>query len=370
MAIDRQRRRSLRWLAALPPLGVLPNACVRENSDRSPRLIGCCALREGGFAAVVLDQAWRELASIPLAARGHGIAVAPQGHLAVVLGRRPSRTATVIDLRQLRAAHTFDTPRQRHLFGHGFFGPNGGLFYTTENDFEAPTSVLGVYDVNAGFRRLGEMITHGIGAHEAVLLGDGAAIAVANGGIETHPDYPRRKLNLANMRPSLAYLRAADGALLEQVQLPAKWHQVSLRHLAQASDGSVWVGGQDEGGGGGGAPLVLRHRRGDAALQVIGDSQQTSALAGYVGSVSAHSSRPIVAVTSPRGNRVNTYEATTGRLLDATSLVDVCGVARSSDGMIVSTGEGEVRSVQAHRGATHRTLRWDNHLSAIEVRGS
>ncbi|MEO0421962.1 MAG: DUF1513 domain-containing protein [Pseudomonadota bacterium] len=352
-------------LGALLSLSAVPSACRRAGPDRSPSLIGCCALRAGGFAAVVLDGTWQPIATIPLPARGHGIAVAPHGQLAVVLGRRPSRTATVIDLQRLQPLLSVETPAQRHLFGHGFFSPDGELFYATENDFEGPDSVLGVYDVSAGFRRLGEMSTAGIGAHEAVLLADGATIAVANGGIETHPDYPRHKLNLAEMRPSLAYLRAADGALLEQVSLPARWHQVSLRHLAQASDGSLWIGGQDEGAGVD-APLVLRHVREDTGLQVIGNSEQTRALAGYVGSVAAHRGRPIVTVTSPRGNHAHTYDAATGRLLDATALTDVCGVAASHDRMIVSTGEGEVRPVQARRaGAAHRALRWDNHLSAV-----
>ena len=40
--------------------------------------------------------------------------------------------------------------------------------------------------------------------HEAILLADGKTLAVANGGIETHIETGREKLNLDFMQPSLA----------------------------------------------------------------------------------------------------------------------------------------------------------------------
>ena len=43
-------------------------------------------------------------------------------------------------------------------------------------------------------------------------MSDGRTIAVANGGIATHPDFDRVKLNLATMEPSLVRLDAAPAS--------------------------------------------------------------------------------------------------------------------------------------------------------------
>ena len=87
----------------------------------------------------------------------------------------------------------------RHFFGHGAFSPDGRLLYATENDFDNARAVVGVYDVGSGFARIGEFGTQGVGAHELLLSPDGELLVVANGGIETHPDYGRAELNLDTM---------------------------------------------------------------------------------------------------------------------------------------------------------------------------
>ena len=47
-----------------------------------------------------------------------------------------------------------------------------------------------------GFRRIGEFDNHGIGTHDISVSDDGRMLVIANGGIETHPDFGRTKLNL------------------------------------------------------------------------------------------------------------------------------------------------------------------------------
>ncbi len=157
---------------------------------------------------------------------------------------------------------SFAPPEDRHFYGHGLFSADGRLLYATENDWEGERGVLGIYDVAAGYVRIGEIDTGGIDPHEAFLMRDGRTIVVANGGIATHPDFDRVKLNLATMEPSLAYLDAATGDLIESVALPATLHQLSLRHMAEAADGSIWFGGQYEGAATDRVDLVGRHRRG------------------------------------------------------------------------------------------------------------
>ncbi|MEM9208593.1 MAG: DUF1513 domain-containing protein, partial [Pseudomonadota bacterium] len=210
----------------------------------------------------------------------------------------------------------------------------------------------------------GEADTGGIGAHEAILLADGETVAVANGGIETHPDFPRAKLNIVEMAPSLAYLRRLDGQILEQHRLPERWHQVSLRHLAQSADGAVWVGGQFEGTGR--APLIARHERGAALQTVDAPGGETSALAGYVGSVAAHENT--VVFTSPRGGQTLGYDRVNGEMRLQHTLADVCGAVRGRLGVALSSGTGELLWLDGERRSFD--LAWDNHLVAVHTAGS
>ena len=80
--------------------------------------------------------------------------------------------------------------------------------------------MIGVYDATDGFRRIGEFPTHGVGPHELLLLDDGRTLAIANGGIETHPDFGRAKLNIATMKPSFVFVDRITGDLIEKHELP------------------------------------------------------------------------------------------------------------------------------------------------------
>src|SRR3546814_9184204 len=85
-------------------------------------------------------------------------------------------------------------------------------------------------------------------------------LAVCNGGIRTHPDFPRAKLNLATMRPSLAYIDRHKGRLIAEARWPDDRHQLSIRHLDVATDGTVAFGMQYKGPKGDAMPLVAMHR--------------------------------------------------------------------------------------------------------------
>lgn len=78
-------------------------------------------------------------------------------------------------------------------------------------------------------------------------MADGSTLVIANGGIRTHPDLPRIKSNLANMRPSLAYVDVASGRLLQLQEPEPQWHQLSIRHIDVSPDDRVAVAMQFEG---------------------------------------------------------------------------------------------------------------------------
>lgn len=326
------------------------------SASGAPAFLSAYRDPQGSFGVAALDDAGNLLFTEGLPARGHDTIVSPDRQTAVTFARRPGRFALVIDLTGQAPAHAFEAVPGRHFYGHGFFSTNGALLYATENDYGGECGVIGIYDVEAGYARLGEIKTYGIGPHEALLLAGGRTIAVANGGILTHPDFPRQKLNLASMAPSLAYLDGSTGDLLEQVTLPAGLHQLSIRHMAEAADGSIWFGGQYEGARSDQVSLIGRHLRGRDIELIHLQEPIMRGLNHYIGSIKTSFDGIRVAVTSPRGGQALILDTTNRTLIETITLPDVCGVAASQSGdFAMSNGTGLVKGAQL-------PLQWDNHL--------
>ena len=187
--------------------------------------------RDGAYGVAVLSDAGKILHAVPLPDRGHDITFDPGSRRSVVFARQPGTFAVVFDHAGRDEPVTIGSAAGRHFFGHGVFSPDGALLYATENDFDNAAGMVGIYDARDSFRRLGEFPTHGVGPHEMLLLGDGRTLAICNGGIETHPDFGRAKLNIPTMKPSLVLVDRISGDLVEKHELPASLHQLSIRHL-------------------------------------------------------------------------------------------------------------------------------------------
>lgn len=365
MVIDRRRFLALAAAAGLAP-GVVQAA--------QQQALYLAARRSAGrYEAVVLDARGRDLQIVPMPARGHSFALDPARGRAVVFGRQPGFFAVAFRLDGAEPPMPLQAAQGRHFFGHGVFLPDGQRMVATENHYEAGYGVLGVYDTSPGgnFRRIGEFETGGIGPHEAVLLNDGRTVCVANGGILTHPDYGKLELNLDTMRPSLAYVDAQDGRLLEQVELPAEYHRLSIRHLAVAADGAVWFGCQHTGPASERPPLVGRHRRGRSPELFAGPSEVLRGFRNYVGSVAVDPAGRVLATSSPVGGQVVYWDTDGGRCLGMTRLADGCGVAPLAEGrFLVNSGLGAL--VRAGPGLPgdavlppSASISWDNHFRKV-----
>ncbi|WP_075222393.1 DUF1513 domain-containing protein [Acuticoccus yangtzensis] len=331
------------------------------DPERAPAFVAARQNADGRHAAVVLNAAGEDLFTEELAGRGHDAAIAPDGRLAVMFARRPGTFAVVLDLRAGRRAAAFSAPEGRHFYGHGFFTPDGRLLYATENDYDGERGVIGIYDT-ATWGRIGEVETGGIGPHEAILMADGRTVAIANGGILTHPDYPRMKLNLADMAPSLSYLDLVTGDILETAALPAAYHQLSIRHLTAAGDGSIWFGGQYEGAASDVVPLIGRHQPG-RAIEIIAAPDHYAGMNNYIGSVATSADGALIAASSPRGGQVMVFDAATRALVATRRAPDVCGLAPAGRDFVASDGAGHVWDANGHRATSPGA--WDNHIAAI-----
>jgi uncharacterized protein len=359
-AIDR------RSLLALLGAGVLfPPAAWAADRD----LFLGARLNGASYEIAVVDGDGRDHYVLPIEGRGHSFALDPQRRRAVAFARQPGRFAVAFDIDGRAEPIAIAARADRHFFGHGIFTADGRLLLATENDYEAGRGVIGVYDTAGGYRRIGEFASDGIGPHEAVAL-PGSVLCIANGGILTHPDYDRQKLNLATMAPNLAYLDMATGDVLERVALPGELDRLSIRHLAIDASSHIWFGCQWEGDAGERPPLVGRHRRGRDIELFPGPADTLASMRNYVGSVAVDGSGEILATSSPHGGLIVFWDTATGRMLGKRELADGCGIAPAGTGRLMATsGRGAVELIgpafeQSLRNAPTNPA-WDNHLRRV-----
>ena len=169
--------------------------------------VGCHKNDDGAFTVSGFDEFGHAKFAINLPDRGHSIAFHPNRSKAVVFARRPGNFAVEFDHQKGMATYRFDSATDRHLYGHGVFSHDGRYLYTAENDFAAGQGVIGVRDVNDQYRQIAELPSGGIGPHDVKLTSAGGHLVVANGGIRTHPDRAREKLNIDSMKTQSGFRR-------------------------------------------------------------------------------------------------------------------------------------------------------------------
>lgn len=373
MAID--RRLILQGSLAMT-LGVsAPTRPVLAEGRNLTQAAFASAVRVGsGFALLILDEAGRVLREIPLEARGHDTTVHLGSGIGVMFARRPGDFAVAFEFSRPTAPKVFRTPADRHFYGHGVFSNDGRLLYATENDFDNARGLIGIYDVKGGFSRIGEFPSGGVGPHDLHLLPDGKTLVVANGGIETHPDAGRAKLNVHDMQPSLAFINCADGRLLVRHELSRDYHKLSIRHLDVEASGRVWFGGQWEGSLDQ-APQLIGSASRDRPLELLAMNAALPArLKGYIGSVALDRSGRWLAASAPRAGRILYLDTEAGTIIGESHLTDGCGVTpRGPAGFAISSGNGEVRAAAPGADdvglAVHPGTAFDNHMISVAING-
>ncbi|MBX3577480.1 MAG: DUF1513 domain-containing protein [Rhizobiaceae bacterium] len=342
----------------------LSGRALAATLDADAVFATACQNRSGTFGVAILSEAGAVLSVVDLPERGHDVTFDPVSRRSVVFARRPGTFAVIFDHAGLSAPQTITSPAGRHYFGHGLFAPDGRLLYATENDFDNAAGMVGVYDATDGFRRIAEFPTYGMDPHEMVLLADGRTLAIANGGIETHPDFGRAKLNLSTMQPSLVFIDRESGSLIEKHELPQDLHQLSIRHMDVSGDGTLWFGCQYEGPAIDRPSLIGRARRGEPLALVDMPDDALGSLRNYVGSVAANPSAGTLAVASPQGNSLVVLDAATGTIVSVRTMVEVCGIAGDGAGYFATTGKGMVAPA-SHAAVNSADHVWDNHVLRI-----
>ena len=91
----------------------------------------------------------------------------------------------------------------------------------------------------------------------------------------------------------------------------------------------------------------------------------SSGFRNYIGSVAANRQAGTVAVSSPQGNSLAVLEAASGKVVKATSLTEVCGLAPDSAGFLATTGTGEIVDPDGATSVDADHV-WDNHMLRID----
>ncbi|AJY51884.1 MULTISPECIES: DUF1513 domain-containing protein [Halomonadaceae] len=316
------------------------------------------------IAGVALDGQTRFMIEVP--ERCHGGCLRPDSRQAVLFARRPGTRMHVIDGDSRQLAHTIAAGEGHHFYGHGVFDLSGRYLYVTANRLEDSEGLVRVYDAANDYTHVRDMPLDGIGPHELRLMPDGDTLVIGLGGIQTHPDYGRVKLNLDTMAPALILLDRHSGDVLARHK--PSHHQLSCRHLDVAADGAVIAGYQFEGPEWETHPLICRlDAQGHFSELSLAD-EVTASLKHYTASVAFSRVSGNVLVTAPRGNRVLLLDAAQGKLVASFALSDAAGArCDGNGGFLVSSGQGGLYRVTPDLAMPELLasleLRWDNHLT-------
>jgi hypothetical protein len=350
------------FLGGLFATGLIPAPTWADAG--SPAFLSAAAKTDGGFVLCGISADLKIRFELPLPARGHAAAAHPIRPEAVAFARRPGTFAVVIDCITGEQTATLTCPEGRHFYGHGAFSANGALLFTTENDYEAGQGRIGVWDSRNGYKRIDEFASGGIGPHDIKRLPNTHTLVVANGGIDTHPESGRTKLNIPTMKANLSYIE--HDKIVETASLPSEIHKNSIRHLSVKQDGEVAFGMQWQGDGPVSA-LVGTHSRGAEISLMKATPDQVRQMNGYIGSIAYSTDGKAIAVTSPRGGMLQIYDAKSQNISNDAAIPDVCGVIIMGDRFIVSSGNGDIAKfgLKPEAVVSRPDLSWDNHLVSV-----
>ncbi len=311
----------------------------------------------------------------PLPGRGHDLGLRPNHVDVAAVERRPGLYGLIFDRHTGAVRAKLHCPEDRRFYGHAVYSNDGRHLYVTENDFEHARGVVSVWDAKDGYRRIAEFDSFGTGPHELHLMPDGERLAIANGGLQTHPDRDgRTPLNLDSMEPNLSIIDRRSGKLLHQAALKADWHQLSIRHLDIATDGTIATCFQYQGALNDQMPLVGLWAPGKDIRVIEAPDNVQYRMRQYCGSIRFDASNQVFGVSCPRGGIITFWDAKNFKFLTHIPVPDGCGIAATDRaGEFVGTsGVGSGWRMDAIRRKrvelpddSLKKLHWDHHLRRI-----
>lgn len=339
---------------------VLPG---RANPHGPQHYTGAIGLPDGHFAVGAVAPDGNLLWQSPVSTRCHSGCNRPKAAEVLFFERRPGWAFYVLNSKTGARLHRIDAAEGEHFVGHGIFSPDGRFLYAPANRYEPGEGIVAVYDSQRSYQRVNTFELNGVGAHQITLHPDGQTLIVGLGGILTHPDYGRIKLNLDTMEPALVLMDRHSGEILGRFR-PSR-HQLSTRHVDVAPDGSIYAAYQYQGPAHHLPPLVARYRNGHYEEIDLGVSVHQE-LGNYIASIVAHPENDLVAIASPVGGTALIFNSRTGEVAEKASIEDCAGVEALAGGdFMVSSGRGKLVRMGKGRPAIEIAtlpVSWDHHL--------
>lgn len=385
MASALTRRTFLGHLLAANPclwsLSGLAGAC-RDSSDlHSERATPELLISAQGNAAKSFGVGWAQPAGhaeqCAVGFRGHDVVAHPlrPGHV-LLIGRHPGRELAEVQLAAQRVVKRVVCMANHELAGHACFSADGRTLFTTESDYELGQGRIVVRDAD-DYRVLDVFSSHGVGPHELLLMPDGHTLAVANGGLRTHPKSGRRVLNLDTMVSRLSFIDARNGHLRSEHGLAEP--KASIRHLGLSNQGELSVALQMQREASDHTqpvPLAAIYSAKGGLQALTGPEALLFHCKDYMGSTKVNNRSRIAGFTSPRGDIALFWHIDTQTLAGYHRFHDTCGLAVSLDeqNFILSNSAGQVRFLNANtleERVEHRLsfpgFAWDNHMRALRM---
>jgi hypothetical protein len=342
-------------------------ACASQEPEQW--LVSTCNDQRGQNMAAAINSQGQIVSSVKLPARGHDSLALPHkpGH-ALIFARRPDRFAIEVDFLNGEIVSHIQSQGDSHFYGHGAFSKDNKYLYTTENLYAKKRGLIVVRDAQ-NYQVLDRFDSGGVGPHELMLMPDGNTLVIANGGIETHPNQPRKKLNSETMQPNLAYLDITTGKILSSYAPPD--NRLSIRHLTVRPDGAVYAGAQFQGSRSTIQPLVFAHHGEDNLQAFSAPQSQWYKMQQYTASLLVKDN--LLCVSCPRGSHLSFWDTSTRQFIDQQTFSDVSGLAYSHGNFLASSGKGLLKTLNHTRPITGAAsintlaLKFDNHMTMIDA---
>lgn len=314
---------------------------------------------------------------IVVGSRGHDVWQHPlEPERVLLVARKPGRELVEVDLVARAVTRRALCSENHEMGGHACFSRDGRTLFTAESNFESGEGRIVVRDAR-DYRTLDEFPSHGVGPHEILLMPDGLTLAVANGGLRTHPSSGEKVLNLETMQSRLTFLDSRNGQLIAEhaVEEP----KASIRHLDVSDRGEIAVALQMQREGSDLrelAPLAAVYDEANGLRVLSAPEALLWQCQDYMGSTRVNAKTRVAGYTSPRGNIALFWNLDSRELLAHHAFHDVCGITVSLDQslFVLSNSAGQVRCLDAHtleelpaRRLELAPFVWDNHLRAIRL---
>ena len=185
-------------LGAGAAFGLFPRTANANNYW----LVSACSNKNNEHFIAALDMQGQLRCQVKLPARGHDvIALANKPGHVIAFARRPGTFAMEVDLLKGEVVNEIHALADSHFYGHGTFSAKHNVLITSENRFATGEGRIVLRDAR-DYSLLESYPSGGIGPHQIALMPGEDSLVIANGGIRTHPDQPRKKPTICHSASS------------------------------------------------------------------------------------------------------------------------------------------------------------------------